>query len=360
MLAFFRRIWTFVRPYQGRLFLGLICGVLYALASGALMLAIKPVVDLVIPAPDAQPLSFAEILKLDHAPDFLHDLVDRLVNRLPDLKSPSSPLSRVLIISLIPGVMLMRNLFGYLNVYLLNWAAVRAIADLRTRLFDHLQNLSSSFFSTARTGELIARITSDTQVLYGIIGGSLGSMIKDPVTVLVLLGVNLVDQDRRRLTLISVVVLPLCLVPITIYGRKVRKSARLMQGHVSELTSLMHESFTGNRIIKAYNLEAAVLAQFRQTTRKYISHMMRVVRANEIPHQFTEFLGAVGIALVCLYILSHGAGSMTRGQFNLVRRDHRFDLPAPEGLDSLAQSTPPGGRRQPGGLPLLANGEHRC
>ena len=165
----------------------------------------------------------------------------------------------------------------------MNWAAVRAIADLRSRLFDHLQNLSLSFFSRARTGDLIARITNYTQVLYGIIGGSLSSMVRDPVTVLVLLGIMLAEPAQRILALVSIIVLPICLVPLTIYGRKVRKSARLMQGHLSELTNLMHESFTGNRIIKAYNLEAAVLGQFRETTRKYINHMMRVVRANEIP-----------------------------------------------------------------------------
>ena len=221
---------------------------------------------------------------------------------LPQLPAPSSPLGLVLIISTIPGAMLFRNFFGYLNIYLMNWAAVRAIADLRTQLFDHLQNLSQDFFSKARTGDLIARITSDTQVLYGIISGSLSSMFRDPVTVLVLLGVMLAQEKQRTLALVSLVVLPVCLVPITIYGRKARKSARLMQGHVSELTSLMHESFTGNRIIKAYNLEGTVLKQFQDTTRKYIGHMMRLVRANEIPGQFTEFLGVLGAALVLLYV----------------------------------------------------------
>jgi subfamily B ATP-binding cassette protein MsbA len=74
-----------------------------------------------------------------------------------------------------------------------------------------------------------------------------------------------------------------------------------MQGHNSELTSLMHESFTGNRIIKAYNLEDAVIAEFRGITGKYIGHMMRVVRATEIPSQLTEFVGGCGIALVLMY-----------------------------------------------------------
>jgi len=306
MRLFFRRIWTFVRPYRGRLFLGLACGVLSALANGALLLAIKKVVNLLFGA-GSTPASAHALPKGAVLPDPAH--------WIDQVQAPSSTLGWVLIISTIPGAMLIRTLFGYLNIYLMNWAAVRAVADLRTRLFDHLQNLSQDFFSRARTGDLIARITSDTQVLYGIISGSLGSMVKDPVTVLVLLGVMLVQKGQRTLALVSLVVLPVCIVPIMMYARKARKSARLMQGHVSELTSLMHESFTGNRIIKAYNLEGTVLKQFQETTRKYVGHVMRLVRANEIPGQFTEFLGAAGAALVLLYVATDKTRTGTPGDF---------------------------------------------
>jgi len=305
MFAFLRRIWPFVRPYRGRLLLGLACGVLSALASGLLILLIKLVVNLVFPGPD--PVSVAQVLGVEKMHDgWVRQLLQGWIAHLPQLESPNSDVGRVLVITTIPLVMLGRNLFGYLNVYLMNWAAVRAIADLRTRLFDHLQNLSQEFFSGARTGDLIARITNDTQVLYSVISGSVSSMVKDPVTIVVLLAVNLVQPDQRRLTLVSMVVLPLCLGPVIIYGRKARKSGRQMQNHLAELTSLMHESFTGNRIIKAYNLEATVLDQFRETSRKYVTHMMRVIRSFEIPSQFTEFLGAVGVALVLLYVVWKG------------------------------------------------------
>ena len=305
MRVFFQRLWEYVRPYRGRLFLGLACGVLSALANGALMQVIQLVINLEFSQDGANTLSKA----IAKAPDRLQGLLHALLDWLPEPRPDSPLLNHVLIIGAIPAVMLARNLFAYLNIYLMNWAAVRAIADLRTRLFDHLQNLSQDFLDRARTGELIARITSDTQTLYGIISGSLASMIKDPVTVIVLLSWLLIQPQQRMLVLISVVVLPVCLVPIIIYGRKARKSAGLVQSHISELTNVMHEAFTGNRIIKAYNLETAVLRQFRDATRKYISQLMRVVRANEIPSQFTEFLGAVGVALVLLYYVRHVRGA---------------------------------------------------
>jgi subfamily B ATP-binding cassette protein MsbA len=115
------------------------------------------------------------------------------------------------------------------------------------------------------------------------------------------------------LTLISIVVFPVCIVPIVIYGRKVRKSARAVQEYNAELTNLMQESFTGSRVIKAYNLEETVSAEFRAITKKYISQLMRVIRANEIPSQLMEFFGATGIALVFLYI-QHSMQFLPRDQ----------------------------------------------
>ncbi len=196
--------------------------------------------------------------------------------------------------------MLLRNLLQYLSIYLTNWSAMHAIADIRTKLFSHLQNLSLGFFNRASTGDLIARITNDTQVLYSIVGTSFASVVKDPITIFVLLGYQLVTNTT--LTLISIVVFPVCVVPIIIFGRKVRKSARAVQSYNAELTNLMHESFTGNRVIKAYNLEETVSAEFRATTKKYVGQLMRVVRANEIPSQLMEIFGALGIALVFFYI----------------------------------------------------------
>jgi len=298
MLAFFRRLWTFVRPYQFRLFLGLGFGLLYGVANGALGLVVKCVPDLIFKG--SVDLSLGK--KLANLPHFLQPLAAHLTHWLPEtFTAPATKSGMVLLIACLPALMLLRVLCGYLNIYLTNWAAARAVADLRTKLFAHLQDLPLSFFSHASTGDLISRITSDTQTLYGIIGGALSSMVRDPVTVVSSLAVLLLIQPR--LTLIAVVALPVCIIPIAVYGKKVRKSARAIQSHTAELAKLMHESFTGNRIIKAYNLESAVLEQFRQTTAKYLSQTMRVLRANEIPSQLMEFLAAVGIALVLVYLV---------------------------------------------------------
>ena len=296
MKDFLRQLWGFVRPYRGRFFLGLLCGIGYGLVNGVLLFTVRMVVQLVFSHKTDLHTQLAK------APDWIHPVSEPLAALVPEFDAPKSDdiLGWVLIIGAIPAIMLVRNTLQYLSIYFTNWSAMHAIADIRTKLFSHLQNLSLGFFNKASTGDLIARITNDTQVLYGIVGSSFASAVKDPVTIICMLTYLL--AANTTLTLISIVVFPVCIVPIVIFGRKVRKSARAVQEYNSDLTNLMHESFTGNRVVKAYNLEETVSSEFRSITKKYVSQMMRVVRANEIPSQMMEFFGAAGIALVFLYV----------------------------------------------------------
>jgi subfamily B ATP-binding cassette protein MsbA len=297
MIDFLRQIWSFVQPYRGRFFLGLFCGTIYGLTNALLVAAIKVVMQLVFQGKSDL------TQQLEKAPRWISPVAHWLASIIPPIKAPGDNETGewILVVAAIPAIMLLRNTMQYLSIYSTNWSAMRAIADIRTKLFAHLQNLSLGFFNQARTGDLIARINSDTQVLSSIIGTTFASAVKDPITIVFTLLVVLSLQPT--LTLISVIVFPVCIVPIVIYGRKVRKSARAVQEYNAELTNLMHESFTGNRVIKAYNLENTVIEQFKATIRKYVGQMIRVIRANEIPSQLMELFGAIGIALVFLYVL---------------------------------------------------------
>src|SRR5512133_3673608 len=185
MIAFLRRLWGFVRPYKGRLIVGAVCGACFAVANGALIIAIKVVVNLIFSGDTPRALT-EDLAKL---PAVVRPLTNLLIEWLPALKAPSSNTGVVLVVATIPAIMFVRGLAGYFNVYLMTWVGARAVADLRTRVFEHLQNLSLAFFDQARTGDLISRILNDTQVLYGIVANSFSSLVKDPLTVAVLIGV---------------------------------------------------------------------------------------------------------------------------------------------------------------------------
>ncbi|MBU6399995.1 MAG: ABC transporter ATP-binding protein/permease [Verrucomicrobia bacterium] len=314
MTVFLGRLLGLARPYKLRLALGILFGVLGGLIEPLLMVTVGLAVGIVFQSPESLTGTHpGQATSLFGLPAFVQRLASQISTRLPQFHASASVALDVLVIAAIPLVMLVRGLFAYLNVYLLQWVAIRAVVDLRRKLFGHLLNLSLDFFHRASTGDLMSRIISDTAALHSAIGGSLAVMIKDPVTVLSLIAGLL--YAFPRLTLLTSLVFPLCIIPIVIYSRKVRRSSAAIQTHFAEFANVMHESFTGNRIIKAYNLEHTVQRQFAEACRKFISHYMRVVRSQEIPGPLIEFLGALGVAFLFYYLKVLAPMRINTGEF---------------------------------------------
>ncbi len=308
MFSFLIKIWGLTRPYRGRLFLGVLTGIIAGLFEPLIIVTVAFVYGLIFPTAGSQ---FGDQLqKIPYIPSFIPPWLNAVQNSLASgVQGHLGAIAALLV--LIPVIMFLSRFFAYLNVYLLQWVAIRAVTDLRVRLFTHLTNLSAGFFNTANSGSLISRIGNDTLSLQTVLSNSATIMIKEPAT-LVFTFTALLLKDWK-LTMVSLVVLPLCIIPITIFGRKVRRSAGDMQTHYAELTGVMSESFTGNRIIKAYGLENIVVTQFTVVARKLIGNYMRIVRALEIPGPLTELFGALGVAVMIFYmvITSHGKADPT-------------------------------------------------
>jgi subfamily B ATP-binding cassette protein MsbA len=211
----------------------------------------------------------------------------------------TSKAALILLVSLIPVMMLLRGIVNYLNTYLMSWVSVRTICDLRARIFAHLQAQPLSFHSRMSTGELMARV-NDAGVLQNMIAVSMVTLIREPVTAITLfIGVVAIDW---KLTLAALAVLALCGIPISIYNKKVRHAGAANQTEAAALNRVLHEAFSGNRIVKAYNLEPVMIGRYNQTLQRFISHAMRVVRATETPGPIIEFAGALGVAFLLVYL----------------------------------------------------------
>jgi subfamily B ATP-binding cassette protein MsbA len=295
MIEFFHRLLGLSKPYRLRLVLGIAFGFLSGLVDPLLMLVI-PLVGLVVFTGAGADSAMAVLKNMSPRLQTIAGTIAAWFSQ-----SGSSPAAgvKILVILLIPSMFILRGLLSYLNVYCLQWVAIRAITDLRTRLFAHLQNLSVGFFVQSRTGDLMSRINADTSALQNTITAPLAVVVKDPVTVIgCIIGLLILDA---KLMLVIALIFPVCLIPIIIYSRKVRKSSAVIQNSFSELSTVMHESFTGNRIIKAYNLEEKAIQQFTEVSQRFVSHRMRVVRSEEIPGPLVEFFASVGVALLFLY-----------------------------------------------------------
>jgi ATP-binding cassette, subfamily B, bacterial MsbA len=296
MTDFLRKIWQLARPYKMRLFLGVLTGVISGLIGPLLIATAMFVYAAVFPSASGD----TSRPPLKHLPVFLqnwfYDARDGLTNGLH-----THPGAVWALISLIPIISLLRGVSAYLNVYFLQWTGTHAVADLRTKLFAHLLDLSAGFYTENATGKLVSRVMSDTQALQTILTNVTSVIVRDPISLIGVLVFLFIQQPR--LTFLSIIVLPVCVIPIAIYSRKIRRSSREAQAQVAELMQTMTEGFTGHRVIKAYNLEKIVAEKFRETASRAVNLLMRITRATEIPSVLIEFFGACGLALMLTYAI---------------------------------------------------------
>lgn len=305
MTDFLRKIWELARPYKLRLFLGVITGVLNGAVFSLMIATAVFLYAAMFPSANADDSQ----VPIKNLPQFLQEPVQTLFTNVRDglthhLQTHHGAVWAM--VALIPLIALLRGVTSYLNVYLLQWVGTRAVADLRTKLFEHLLDLSAGFYTENATGKLVSRVMNDTQALQTILTNVTSIIVRDPVTLVTVLGLLIWQQPK--LTLIALLVLPVCIIPIAIYSRKIRRSSRESQVQAAELTQTMTEGFTGHRVIKAYNLERIVAEKFRETAARTVNLVMRITRATEIPGSIIEFVGACGITLLLVYLFS-AAGS---------------------------------------------------
>lgn len=273
------------------------------------MVTIKIAVSVIFPSEHDVPL----LDQLAAAPAFVQNAVAKLSHILPENMSDISTAGLIIVIASIPMVMVFKGIVVYGNIYLMQWVGIRSIMDLRNRLFSHLLNHSASFLSKGNTGELMSRISNDTSVMLNSITTAIPTIVRDPITILAL-AVYLL-WNYFTLTLITLIVFPLCVVPVQIYTQKIRRSMSALQTTLADLGKVMQEAFTGNRVIKAYNLEGPVVKKFERNSDEQINLNMRCVRANEIPGILIEIFGATGAALVLVYIRILGQIEMSPADF---------------------------------------------
>ena len=308
MTDFLRKIWELARPYKLRLFLGVLMGIISGLIGPLLIGTAMLIYAAVFPSSKADDAG----LPLKHLPTFVQDwffnVRDSLSQGLHEHRA-----AVWILIALIPIISLLRGISGYLNVYFLQWTGTHAVADLRTKLFAHLLNLSAGFYTENATGKLVSRVMSDTQALQTILTNVVSVVVRDPITLASVMG--LLFWQQPKLTLLSIIVLPVCIVPIAIYSRKIRRSSRDAQTQNAELVQTMTEGFTGHRVIKAYNLETIVAEKFRETARRSVNLIMRITRATEMPSLLIEFFGACGIAVMLAYLIFSSGQHMKATDF---------------------------------------------
>jgi ABC-type multidrug transport system fused ATPase/permease subunit len=214
--------WPYMRRYQSRLWLGVLCGVLLGLSNASFIWATKtifsrlspePAAATVIPRAPSNALTAAFGERLDGVRQWVETTID------PWLPLVSRPIDAQQILGgflLLPVLVGIRGILGYFSTYCMCWVSERVMNDLRIDVLTKLNQLSLDFFNRSTMGDLMTRINGDTGALYRCMSLGFADLIKEPITILsVFIGLWLVEWEVR---LVVVVFVRLVVVPLRTLG----------------------------------------------------------------------------------------------------------------------------------------------
>lgn len=150
----------------------------------------------------------------------------------------------------------------FARFYFITYVGECVVSKMRNQIYSHIVNLSPEFFETAKSGDILSRITSDTSLLQVVIGSSLSIAMRN--TIMLLGGMVLLIHTSPKLSLIVAVIVPMVLIPIIFLGRKLRKLSRISQEKVGLIASHAEETITGIKTIQAFVREGIEISAFRK------------------------------------------------------------------------------------------------
>jgi subfamily B ATP-binding cassette protein MsbA len=275
-MQLYLRLLQFLRLYWGRLVAAAICSGLVAAFTGAYAWLVRPAIDEVF------------------------------INR--------NETWLILLPVVLMAVSALKGVASYGQTYLMVYVGTRVVTDIRQQLFGHLMRLPISFHLKNPSSRMMSRVINDVNWIQNAVSGVLKDLFQQSLTFLVLLGV--VFYQNWRLTLLSIVVIPLSVYPMVRFGARLRRLATTGQERTADMSTALQETLTGIRIVKGFTREAAEDRRFARVNEAYFRAWMKSTQVSAFTSPVLETVGVLGVAGIIWYggwQVMHG--TMTSGTF---------------------------------------------
>jgi ATP-binding cassette, subfamily B, bacterial MsbA len=297
------RLLRYVIPYVAQLFPAIAMLAAVGALEGFRLLLLGPVLDRVLNPTVQSDSIFLITIPWTHKAIYLQQFVPSHFHNV----------WTVVAVALI-GSTLLKGLLDYLGTYLVNYAGYGMITDLRDDLYNRVLRRSVGFFQKHTTGTLLSTLINDIEKVQVAMSSVLAEFLQQFFTfaalVLVVIGLG------GRLAWILLLFVPAILMSARRIGKRVRKTTRTGQDKLAEIQNILHETITGNRIVKAFGMERWESFRFRSAAQRLFKANLRSVRATSLSSPLMEFLGSIAIALLILLGRDQvRAGRMTAGIF---------------------------------------------
>jgi subfamily B ATP-binding cassette protein MsbA len=280
-MSLYRRLLAMVRPYWLKLVGAMICMVVVSFLTAAQAFLVKPAFDGIF-------------LKTEQVPLWVRNIIIQL--HLDSLLLKKDMEMLLLLPIAIILLFLFKGFFEYGQAYLMNFVGLKIVADIREQLYNHLQALSLSFFTKTPTGILISRITNDVNLIQGSVSNAITGVLKDAFTLVGLIGV--VFYRDWRLAIVAFLIFPLAIIPIKEFGKRLRKFSRKSQQRMGSITTFLHETIVGNRIVKAFCMEEYEKHRFAEENNRFFKVVFKRVKIRALSQPLMEIFGGIGVAVI--------------------------------------------------------------
>ena len=202
---------------------------------------------------------------------------------------------------------MVKSVSEFVNKYFLRWVGARVVTDLRADLFANFQRQSLQFFEENDVGRLISRCTNDTAMIDHSFSNSIAEMVLSPIQILIALEFVLqkaIEVGLIRPTIILCVAMPICLVPVYVISKYIRRYQHIVLERISYLIAAMQENLSGIRVVKAYNMEEHENQRFCKQNSKYFRSVVKAVLADIFMGPAMQ-LTAIGLGVVFILLCYH-------------------------------------------------------
>jgi len=301
-LKIYGRLLAYMRPYRAVFFVSLVAMVVGSLLDGFTMVLLIPFLRAL----------FGEATAIPAGGALVDQLLEATVGPFIDSSDPSAALRNVVVMVLVG--LLLKNAFFYLAEALGVKVREGILRDMRDQLYGHLQRLPLGFFDRQKTGQLMARVFTDTEKTKEIITYTVADVLKHTVSLFAFVAVLLLIS--WKLTLLALVVVPLFLGFIKPMIGRLRHGFRQAFDAQGELTSMLQETASGTRLVKAYGAEGFESERFGSTNRSFYKRFVRTERLRLLSSPLSEVLGSfVTLILVWVGAQFVFSGEMTAEAF---------------------------------------------
>jgi ATP-binding cassette, subfamily B, bacterial MsbA len=212
------------------------------------------------------------------------------------------------------AVFLIKGLAEYAGNYMVNVVGFSAVSDVRQEVFDRVVRQDAAFFETNSTGRLMSSIMNDIEKIQVAISHMLADWLRQTFSALFLL-VALLHTDWK-LSLVSLTLFPLVVIPTARIGRRIRRSTRKAQDFAAELNQILQETLSGHAVVKAFQAERHESERFAGAANRLRTSSLRYVAQQALSSPIIEFFGALTIVGLLTYARSQiKAGQMSAGDF---------------------------------------------